>query len=128
MTSVLYAPAAQSCDRLLFFPCGTGRYEFLNWGLCSTELFHWNTSQIGSLSIIGDRHLQVSIDSKHIEVQPSLLGNCNFSYLIDEEMTPIHGRIRVLRIPFNRPMADAFGFKQLDLKGLEQPDFPIESD
>lgn len=48
---VMYPPSAQSDERLIFKPDGTGRYEFLNWILCSSDSFRWNTSQSRTLSI-----------------------------------------------------------------------------
>src|SRR5579883_579328 len=99
----LYGMGAQSDDWLIFKPDGTGRYEFLNWMLCSAELFRWETPRPGVLHLVGQRHLQISEDLKSVEEQPSLLGTREVPYTIVEEDTPRHGRIRVLRLPFEMP-------------------------
>lgn len=122
----LYGMGAQSDDLLIFKPDGTGRYEFLNWILCSAELFRWETPRLGVLRLVGERHLQISEDVRSLEVKPSLLGAREGAYTIAEEDTPRHGRIRVLRIPLEMPMRDRFGFSRADLNGLEEPDFQLE--
>jgi hypothetical protein len=122
----LYGPGAQSDDWLIFKPDGTGRYEFLNWMLCSAELFHWETPRPGVLRFIGDRHLQIAADLRSVEEEPSLLGTREVAYTITEEDTPARGRIRVLRLPLEMPMLDRFGFARADLTGLDEPEFKLE--
>jgi hypothetical protein len=120
---VLYGPGAQSDHVLIFKPDGTGRYEFLNWMLCSAELFRWETPLPGVLLFIGERHLQIAGDLRGVEEEQSLLGTREVPYTIAEEDTPLYGRIRVLRLPLEMPMKDHFGFERADLTGLEEPAF-----
>jgi hypothetical protein len=122
----LYGPGAPSDDWLIFKPDGTGRYEFLNWMLCSAELFRWETPRPGVLLFVGERHLQIADDLRGVEEEPSLLGTCEVPYVIAEEDTPAHGRIRVLRLPLTPPMRDRFGFSRADLTGLEEPKFRLK--
>lgn len=122
----LYSPGAQSDDVLIFKPDGTGRYEFLNWMLCSAELFRWETPRPGVLRFVGERHLQIAADLRSVEEEPSLLGAREVAYTIAEEGTPVYGRIRVLRLPLQVPMRDCFGFVQADLMGQEEPAFRLE--
>jgi hypothetical protein len=123
----MHGPGAQSDDCLIFKPDGTGRYEFLNWILCSADLFCWETPQPGVLRIVGVRNLQVSDDARSIEVEPSSFGTQEFYYEIKEEDTPSGDRMRVLRLPLPVPMQDSFGFARADLSGLEEPKFKLES-
>jgi hypothetical protein len=122
----LYGPGAQSDDWLIFKPDGTGRYEFLNWTLCSAELFRWETPRPGVLRFIGERHLQISDNLRSVEEEPSVLGNREVLYTITEGETPANGRIRVLHLPLAMPMRDRFGFCRADLTGLEEPKFELE--
>lgn len=122
----LYGMGAQSDDCLIFKPDGTGRYEFINWMLCSAELFRWETPQPAVLRLVGERHLQVAEDLRSLEDKPSLLGTREVPYTIGEEGTPRYGRIRVLRVPLELPLRDHFGFIRADLKGLEGPEFTLE--
>jgi hypothetical protein len=122
----LYGMGAQSDDLLIFKLDGTGRYEIWNWMLCSAELFCWETPRTGVLRFVGEQHHQISADLRSVEVEPSLLGTREVRYTIVEEDTPRHGRIRVLRLPFEMPMPDRFGFSRADLKGLEEPEFKLE--
>jgi hypothetical protein len=110
----LFGPGAQSDDWLIFKPDGTGRYEFLNWMLCSAELFRWETPRPGVLRFVGERHLQIAPDSRSVEEEPSLLGTRELPYTIAEEDTPSHVRIRVLRLPLELPMRDRFGFSRAE--------------
>jgi hypothetical protein len=121
-----YGPGAQSDDWLIFKPDGFGRYEFLNWILCSAELFRWETPQPGVLRVIGERHLQISDDLRSVEEEPSLFGTQEFPYQIAEEDTPSGKQMRVLRLPLKRPMRDCFGFARGNLSGLEEPKFKLE--
>jgi hypothetical protein len=123
---VLYSPGAQSDDWLIFKPDGTGRYEFLNWMLCSAEVFRWEAPRPGILRFIGGHHLQISADFRSVDAEPSLLGTREVPYTIAEEDTPVYGRIRVLRLSLERPMSDRFGFLRADLAGLEEPNFKLE--
>jgi hypothetical protein len=122
----LLGPGAQTDDWLIFKPDGTGRYEFLNWMLCSAEMFRWETPRRGVLRFIGERHLQISHDLRRVEEEPSLLGIREVLYTITEEDTPVIGRIRVLCLPLDMPMRGRFGFRSADLTGLEEPEFKLE--
>jgi hypothetical protein len=122
----LYGPGAQSDDWLIFKPDGSGRYEFLNWMLCSAELFRWETPRPGVLRVIGERHLQISDDLRSIEEKQSLFGTQELPYRIAEESTPSGKRMRTLRLPLKMPMRDCFGFRRADLSGLEGPEFNLE--
>ena len=70
--------------------------------------------------------MQIADDLRSIEEEPSLLGTREVAYVIAEEDTPVHGRIRVLRLPLAPPMRDRFGFSQADLTGLDEPNFRLE--
>jgi hypothetical protein len=118
---------AQSDDILILLPDGTGRYEFLNWMLCSADLFHWATPRSGTLRIAGGRHLQANFERKAIEEGPSLFGAMNeFKYQISDEETPSGKQMRVLRVALKFPMQECFGFSTADIAGREHPQFHLE--
>lgn len=47
----LHGAGAQSDERLVLLPDGTGRYEVYNWQLCSSERFRWETPAFGILRL-----------------------------------------------------------------------------
>lgn len=122
----LYAPGAQSDDWLIFMADGTGRYDWLNWRLCSSESFRWSTPRPGILRLVGERHLQIADDLRSVVEETTLLGEREVPYKITEEATPVCGRMRVLHVRLEQPMIDRFGFVRADLSGLEVADFNLE--
>src|SRR5262245_10639722 len=116
-----YGPGAQSDDWLIFMPDGTGRYESINWRLCSAELFRWKIPRPGVIRVLGERSLQLSDDARSVVEKPSALGEQELHYLIAEEDTPAGKRMRVLRLPLQHAMADCYGLARRALSGLEEP-------
>lgn len=114
-------------DGLIFKPDGTGRYEFINWMLCSVDVFRWETIRPGVILIRGEQYLQIAEDLKSLEETPSRFGEQEFQYEITEENMPPSGEsFRVLRLPLEFPMKNCFGFERSDLTGLDHPQFSLE--
>lgn len=120
-----YGPGAQSDTWLILKPDGTGRYEEINWTLCSADFFRWATPQAGLLRIVGEKCLQISADANHVEEVASILGVLETPYEIAEEDTPSGKRMRVLRVSLIGPKPTSFGFCRVDLRGLEEPRFDV---
>lgn len=118
--------SAPGGDNLIFFPDGTGRYEFINWILCSADEFRWETPHPGVLRLVGQREFQINPDKRCVDVQPSRFGVKELKYRIEVESTRFGTSLRVLRLPLEIPFANCFGFRQTNLIGLEAPDFSYD--
>lgn len=121
----LYGPAAQSDDVLIFMPDGNGRYEFINFVLCSAELFTWTLIENGLLRLSGVKKLQVSDDTNGVEELPPSLGTEDVSFSISSEDTPLYGRVRVLDISLGWTLERRYGFVRRDTVGFEEPKFTL---
>jgi len=64
---VLYAPGARGDAVLVLKPDGTGRFEWLNWTLCSADLFRWHTPAPGRLTLVGYKTLSVGDGQQVVE-------------------------------------------------------------
>jgi len=122
----MYGPGAQSDDVLIFKEDGTGRFEFVNWVLCSADLFRWNVTESGSLNLTGYCCLQLDNDAQKVVSTESDFQYSSLSYRIAEEETRSGKRMRVLRLSWKLPASDHYGFVRRDLTGLEEPRFDIK--
>jgi hypothetical protein len=123
---LLYDPGAQADDLLLFMPDGTGRYEFINWILCSADEFEWDAIGPCQIRIVGKRRLELSDDCKSLLENAPSFGALDVSYVISEEKTRTNGRIRSLQLSEAWPLQRRYGFARPDFKGLEEPQFELE--
>lgn len=131
-----YAAGAQGDEWLFFFPDGTGRFDFLNWGWCSSNLFDWKVKG-GDLVIKGSKSYKLAnlpdAFKKHIAVEHDDLMNLKAPYSIAAERTPRHEwlksppdeKMRILRIqrPDDMFLPSSFGFVRQDIEDRKHPDY-----
>jgi hypothetical protein len=123
----MYGPGAQSDEVVIFKPDGTGRFEFLNWTLCSADLFRWEVLSPGLLNMVGYRCLELNEDASQVVEASSTFQHFSIAYRIADEDTPSSKRMRVLRWQLPRPYPSHLGFVRRDLAGYEEPRFDVEA-
>jgi hypothetical protein len=121
----MYGPGAQSNEILIFKPDGTGRFEFLNWTLCSADIFHWEVSAQNRITLHGFKRLELGENGKEVIEAESDFQFNDIPYQIQMEDTPSGKRMQVLRLRLFKGVSDHYGFVREDLSGEEQPDFGI---
>lgn len=121
----MYGPGAESDEMLIFKPDGTGRFEFVNWSLCSADLFSWTVSASNRITLHGFKRLELGQNGLEvIEVEPDFQFD-GIPYRIREEKTPSGKKIRVLRLKLFEGISDHYGFVKKDLAGQEEPHFDL---
>jgi tetratricopeptide (TPR) repeat protein len=123
----MYGPGAQSDEILIFKPDGTGRFEFVNWSLCSADLFHWGVSAQNRITLHGFKRLELGENGQEVIEAESDFQFDSIPYQIQVEDTPSGKKMRVLRLRLFKDVSDHYGFVREDLTGLEEPHFDLPS-
>lgn len=118
----LYAPGAQSDEVLVLKPDGTGRFEWLNWAMCSADLFRWYTPAPGRLTFVSYKTLRLG-DGQQVVEEGSNFAYDDIPYEIVTRETPVHGSLQVLRIMLGEHMPGEYGLIRRDIAGYEEPRF-----
>ncbi len=119
---VLYPPGAQSDEVLVIKPDGTGRFEWLNWTLCSADLFRWHIPSPGRLTLVGYKMLSRGDEGQVVE-EDSAFAYTDVPYEIVTREPPLDGPLPVLRMRLADYMPDEYGLTRRDTTGFEDPDF-----
>jgi hypothetical protein len=120
-----YGPGAQSDDVLVFKADGTGRFDFINFTLCSADKFIWSIVGPGKLSISPTERLQPNDDCTAIEPCNSTFSFPSVPYQIAVEPTPSGRLAMVLRIVLSPEIANHFAKVRDNVTGMEEPEFVL---
>ncbi len=121
----MYGPGAESDEVLIFKPDGTGRFEFVNWSLCSADLFHWQVLAPNQIALHGFKRLELGPNGLEVIEVESEFRFDRIPYQIQEEKTPSGKKMRVLRLKLFEGVSDHYGFVREDLTGLQEPHFDL---
>jgi hypothetical protein len=121
-----FGPGAQSDEMLIFKPDGTGRMDFLNWQLCSSDFFRWQIVSWGVLDLIGYRCLELGDDGESVVEAESTFRHAGVPFGVAEEDTPSGKRMLVLRIGLPRPWPSELGLVRRELGPWAEPRFKGE--